>query len=199
MQGGLAARYGIFYLGIWGSTVDFGRAATPSGKTVEVADVEIDWYGGARKTWRGLDWGLGAYYSSYPGAFAENLDYLELHVRLSKTIFDKLTIKLTDFWSPNYSGDVGPVDVVELAADYTFDTWWIFDPSVSALVGGQFGREDVEDLNYAYWNAGLTLGLHRWPAFSLDLRFWDTNLSACAQASVFQCGERLVGSFNAEF
>jgi hypothetical protein len=49
----------------------------------------------------------------------------------------------------------------------------IFTPTFSATVG----NVNLTDANfdYTYWNVGLTLGfMERW---SLDLRYWDTNLN----------------------
>jgi hypothetical protein len=41
-------------------------------------------------------------------------------------------------------------------------------------VSGEFNSFDGDD-NYLYWNAGVTLAFHE--RFSLDLRYWDTNMS----------------------
>ncbi len=42
VQASLDASYGIFYIGMWGSNVDFG--AGPAGQ--DIANVEIDYYAG---------------------------------------------------------------------------------------------------------------------------------------------------------
>ena len=54
------------------------------------------------------------------------------------------------------------------------------------------------DDNYLYWNAGVTLGfLEKW---SLDLRYWDSNLGSNAggsgfcTGSTFQCDERFMAT-----
>jgi hypothetical protein len=81
----------------------------------------------------------------------------------------------------------------------------MFTPTFSALLGYQQG-DDVAyqaitgngDDNYLYWNAGLTLGFHE--KWSLDLRYWDTNLgsnaggSAWCKGQIFQCDERFVAT-----
>ena len=53
--------------------------------------------------------------------------------------------------------------------------------------------------NYTYWNVGLTFGfLEKW---SLDFRYWDTNLdpAGACQTAIFQCDERFVGTLKFTF
>ena len=52
-------------------------------------------------------------------------------------------------------------------------------------------------VDYYYWNAGLALGFHE--KFSLDLRYWDTELNGCGDATIFQCDERFVATLSASF
>jgi acyl-homoserine lactone acylase PvdQ len=62
-----------------------------------------------------------------------------------------------------------------------------------ALVGN--GKD-----NYWYWNAGVTLGFG--DNFSLDFRYWDTNVSNTSNfcsGNVFQCDERFVGTAKVTF
>ncbi len=200
-QGGFEAEYRVYYLGIWGSNVDFGTTEGPNGARLDIADIEIDYYGGIRKTLWGMDWDVGAYYSAYPSAYdpAGELDYLELNASFEKTLLERWSVKLAGHWSPNYSGDVGPVGIVSLTAEYAFGRVWIFDPAIGAKVGRQIGDQAVENLDYTYWNAGLTLTPHDRPAYSFDLRYWDTDLTTCINATASQCGPTLVGSLNAVF
>lgn len=201
MQGGFEAYYGAYYLGIWGSNVDFGTTDAPNGARVDIADIEIDYYGGVRKTLWGMDWDVGAYFTSYPGAYdpAGELDYLELNASFEKTLLERWSVKLAGHWSPNYSGDVGPVGILSLTTEYALGRVWIFDPAVSAKIGRQIGDEAVENLDYTYWNFGLTLVPRARPVYSFDLRYWDTDLSTCINATASQCGPTLVGSLNAVF
>jgi uncharacterized protein (TIGR02001 family) len=53
IQGYIELDYQIFYLGIWGSNVDYGLGFDPAGNLVEVADLEMSWYGGFKPVWRG--------------------------------------------------------------------------------------------------------------------------------------------------
>ena len=81
----------------------------------------------------------------------------------------------------------------------------MFTPTFSALLGYQVGddagysaRVGNGDDNYLYWNAGVTFGfLEKW---SLDLRYWDSNLGSNAGGNgfctgqTFQCDERFVAT-----
>jgi len=149
---------------------------------------------------KGISFDFGAYYYTYPGGLASwKLDYVEFGAAASYTFFDSLTLSVTNWWAPDNSGDSGQSEVVEGEAAYEFDDVWIFTPTVSALIGRQWGDESKDGLTYTYWNAGLTLEFNDEPAFELDVRYWDTNIAGCAQATVFQCDERVVGSLTAIF
>jgi uncharacterized protein (TIGR02001 family) len=197
VQASLDASYGIFYLGMWGSNLDFG--AGPSGQ--DIANLEIDYYGGIAPEWRGISFDIGGIYYTYPGAYdpGGDFDYFELKTGASYTFFDALTLGATNYWSPEFSGEIGNADALELAAEYSFaNKWWIFSPSVSALVGWQW-FDEASDSDYTYWNAGLTLGfMDNWSA---DVRYWDTDASdaGCFGAFANTCDERIVGTLSASF
>jgi uncharacterized protein (TIGR02001 family) len=54
IQGGFDATWKVFYLGVWASNIDFGAATNVNGNLENIADIEIDWYGGIRPTWKGI-------------------------------------------------------------------------------------------------------------------------------------------------
>ena len=191
VQASLDASYGIFYLGAWGSNVDFG--AGPFGQ--DIANIEIDYYAGITPEWSGISFDIGGIYYTYPGAFdpGPELDYFELKTAASYTFGESFTVGVSNYWSPENFAETGNADALELAGEYVFGNklFNVFTPSVSALVGRQW-IDKVPD--YTYWNAGLTLGfMENWSA---DVRYWDTDLG-CGGLNI--CNSRVVGTISASF
>lgn len=196
VQASFDATYGIFYAGVWGSNVDFG---------VPGQDIEIDYYAGIRPTWKGTTFDIGGIAYTYPGSCQAacglgDPDYFEVKAGAAYTFNEKLTVGITNYWSPDFAADGGDADAVEGVVGYAFagKLFNFFAPSVSGLIGYQtvdaFG-------DYTYWNAGLTLGfLERWSA---DVRYWDTDASdaTCVAFASFasNCDARVVGTVKAVF
>lgn len=209
-QAGLDVSYGIFYAGIWGSGLDFGK---DGGKSI--AKAEIDFYAGIKPVWKGITFDLGVIYYAYPGARDNatvvdgELNYVELKFGMSREIWKDGTLSSTYYYSPDYTNSTGDVFTSETGFAQVLPSWGPITPTVSALVGYQKGSDDRyvglvgngKD-NYWYWNAGVTLG---WEKFSLDLRYWDTNIkndnsangfsSNFCKGSTFQCDERFMATF----
>jgi len=197
VQGEFDATYGIFYAGLWSSSLDFGG----NGMGQQLAPLEIDWYAGITPSWQSIDFDIGGLYYSYPGAYdpGGNFDYFELKTGASHKFGDALTLGITNYWSPEFFGETGDADALELNGEYAFSQklFNFFSPSVSGLVGWQW----TQSVDYTYWNVGLTLGfLDHWSA---DVRYWDTNFSSngCAGFSGFRdtCDARVVGTLSASF
>jgi uncharacterized protein (TIGR02001 family) len=182
VQGGADLSYGLFYLGVWGSHVDFipGSGGPGSGD----ATIEVDIYAGIKPTLGMLTFDLGVIYYAYPGAKkggplgTSDLDYVELKLGASAAI-DKLTLGVTGFYSPDYFAGSGDTWTIEGSVAYTLPQVWIFTPTVSALVGATFGDDNPASAfvfnfgdDYVYWNAGLALAVDK---FTFDFRYWDTD------------------------
>ncbi len=215
-QGGVDMTYGIFYAGVWGSDVNFGR--NPDGSAV--ANVEIDYYAGIKPVMGPITFDLGVIYYSYLGGkdrgprfrqFREQ-DYQEIKVGASATLVPKLTTGVTAFFSPQYTGGQGFVTTVEGTIAYETATFLRMTPTFSATLGSVFGdASDIKDPfvfangkdSYLYWNAGVTLGIEK---LSIDLRYWDTNIpnsgtignNFCNQ-SLFGCDGRFVATAKVTF
>jgi hypothetical protein len=93
--------------------------------------------------------------------------------------------------------DQGNVWTTESTVSYVLPKFWVFDPTVSALLGWQKGEDDsynggFQD-EYYYWNAGLALTVDK---LTFDFRYWDTDLDADYNClpGIFQCDERFVFS-----
>lgn len=175
-QAALDATYGIFYAGIWGSTIDFNDAPK--------ANAELNLYAGLKPVWGPVTFDLGVIYYAYPSAkdAGAELDYVELKAGYSMESpwIKGLTSGTTIFWSPDYSGEVGDVITVESAASYALPKIGIVAPSLSGVWGTVYGDRDdgfVVGINnkdkYEYWSAGLELAVEN---FTFDFRYWDTNI-----------------------
>jgi uncharacterized protein (TIGR02001 family) len=198
-QAGADVSYGLFYAGVWGSMINF-EPVTFDART------EIDLYAGIKPTWGKATFDFGVIYYTYPGAkdSAAELNYVELKAGVSGEILPKLTAGVTGYYSPDYTGETGNVWTVEGTAAYELPKFLVFTPSISGTIGYQKGDKAAyvvavgngED-NYTYWNAGLSLAVDK---LTLDLRYWDTNISNDGLASNFcngttlQCDERFVFS-----
>lgn len=201
LQGYLEATHRLFYLGLWGSNVDFGVGRNRAGKLQKVANVELGLSGGVRPKWKGISFDLGVFYYAYPGKLpSARLDYVEFDLSASYAVTDRLTLRALGWWSPDESDTAGGLDGLELTASYALGEIAFVRPTVSAAFGRQWSLgDDDEDQTYSYWNAGLALGVSGAPSLTFDLRYWDTNLPGCAEAVVFQCDARVVGSLTASF
>ena len=221
IQGGYDLTCGIFYAGVWASSLDF--AGNTPGVSVDVlgnpydASIEMDWYLGIKPVTGKITWDLGVIYYSYPNKTNPGLDlnYVELKVGASGEIWKDGTFGVTVFWSPEYQLESGSTWTVEAGFTQVFPKFnaihreWT--PSFSALLGWQtnegtnsykFSYGNGDD-SYLYWNVGFSLGfLEKW---SIDFRYWDTNLSsntggsAFCKGQVFQCDERFVGTLKFTF
>ena len=192
-QASIDATYGIAYVGVWGSNVDFGGAET----------AELDFYGGFKPVWKSplgdVHFDLGVIYYAFPNV-NKALGYAELKggYTMASPWIKNLTTGTTLFWATDYRG-LGEVVTVESMASYALPQVSIFTPTLSGIYGSLYGdRADgfttnarrTED-DYSYWNIGLTLAVEK---FAFDFRYWDSDLEGvsgvCTNAGL--CDERFV-------
>lgn len=222
IQGGYDLTCGMFYAGVWASNLDWGGFNGNS-----VANIEMDWYLGIKPVTGKITWDLGVIYYTYPNAVDigatpgvlgptnREYNYVELKAGASTEPWKDATVGLTVFYSPDYQYETGSVWTVEGAFSQTFPKFNAFNrtwtPSFSALLGWQHASSDQatyilnvtgDDNSYLYWNAGLTLGfLEKW---SLDFRYWDTNIDrapgfASCSVDLFSCDARFVATLKFTF
>lgn len=215
IQAGVDLTYKWFYAGIWGSGIDFGDDPIRPGR--DIAHVEIDYYLGVKPVVGRFTFDFGGIYYTYPHAFDiggaavfRELDYFEFKAGVSAEAWKDATVGVTAFYSPNYTNDTGNVWTVEGAFSQALPKVFAVTPTFSALIGYQTGDDirfrqlianNARD-DYFYWNAGVTLGFHE--RFSVDLRYWDTNVKSNNAAGggadgfctgrTFQCDERFVAT-----
>ena len=171
--GGVDATYGIGYVGVWASNVDFGTSE-PS--------AEIDIYAGVKPTIGDVNLDLGVIYYgyvkdeapesnrtiAYPGQFG----YFEVKAAASKA-FGPATVGVAGYYSPEFPADGGQAVYVELNGSM---------PAGEKLtVSGAFGHQSVDakgyyagiDGEYSTWNLGVTAAIT--DNLSADIRYSDTN------------------------
>ncbi len=158
IQGGFEVEIKGFYLGTWGSSVDFAEASADG------ADTEIDGYLGYRRDFgKDASFDLGLIEYAYPGSGAD-LDWLEAHLsfgwrRFGFAIHYSDDILATDsdglFLALSYSQPLGTA--LELSADVGHYS-----------LGSDFWQPD----SYLTWSAGLTWS--KGPA-SIAVTYWATD------------------------
>jgi uncharacterized protein (TIGR02001 family) len=214
IQGGFDATCGAFYAGVWASNLDWGPAFRPGPDDfVTWASIELDSYAGFKGKLGRLSWDLGVIYYAYPNSTRNTFftsdftfdrarnDYVELKIGVGTDLWKDATLGVTAFYSPDYQYQTGDVWTVETGFVQAFSAYWGITPTFSALFGYQTGNDGAyaaritggED-EYTYWNAGVALGfLEKW---SLDLRYWDTDLggNGFCSGAYFQCDERFVAT-----
>ncbi|MCB1519092.1 MAG: TorF family putative porin [Hyphomicrobiaceae bacterium] len=175
VQGGADVTCGLFYAGVWGSTVDFGDDIL--GRSL--APYEVDFYAGIKPTLGPVTFDLGVIYYMYPGARDNNaftgvpeFNYVELKAGVSGSI-QKLSLGGTLFWSPDYFAETGNTITLEGSAGYELPAIGIVTPTISGLIGTtQFLDTAFTNGDYVYWNAGIALAVDK---FTFDFRYWDSN------------------------
>lgn len=208
IQGGFDAACGPFYVGIWGSSLDFGGQTNLNGDVVDVANLELDFYGGITHDvnifHRTVTFDLGVIYYHYPNAFDSvslvdgplgELDYVEIKFGWSYTLFRDFAVSSTLFYSPEYTGELGKNVVLETSLEKPLGHGF----TLSGTIGNQWGDEDEGGIDYTYWNIGLAKSFYQ-DKFSIEVRYWDTdNSDTFCDTPVFQCDERVVGTLSASF
>lgn len=169
LQGGFDAANGIFYAGVWGSTIDFAAQS---------AELEIDLYAGFKPVVGPLTLDFGVIGYLYPSASddASELDYVELKAGATIAPAEKVSLTGNLYYSPEFTLDGGDGLYIEGIAAFT----------LSDMVGisGGVANQSVDAANYfadgttftdsyTTWNLGGTLTV---AGFGLDLRYVDTDL-----------------------
>ena len=159
-----------WYVGAWGSNVDFGDAT----------DLELDLYTGFNgKTDAGLNWDAGIVYYTYD---EHQFNYPEVYAGVG---YKYLKGKFS--YTYDYGGDssVGHVQAINLALDASVPLP-VKDLAVTAHVGHSAIQGEYVD--YTDWSAGVAYTLKK---FSLALKYVDTDLPN-THSDVFNAGSRVV-------
>lgn len=163
----------------------YAAAAVASVKLPTQPAAEITISGGARRTIGTIDFDLGVSYFLYPGEISgsPNTDYWQVAMRADKRIADSLRVAGGFAYSPNVSntgawswyaaGGVGldvPSELLptNIGVSFTGGAGYSWFGNQSPEFGG------FPLPSYLNWQAGVTFS---YKIFSLDLRYYDTNLS----------------------
>ena len=141
-----------FYVGIWGSNVDFGG----------VAQVEFDGYlGFAKETSNGWGWDIGLLHYDYPGE--TDLNFEEIYLGLNYKIFG---VKYS--YADDFAGTGGTGGYLEVALDFGLGNGFGLGLHAgSSTFGDEVGVEDYVDYKVALSKEVATLGL--------EVAFTDTD------------------------
>ena len=194
VSAGVEASYGMFYAGFWGASVD---------DFVSDGNLELDLYGGIRKSWNGIDLDVGVIYYSYPNntyhKFGEDPAYVEIKAAASGKIWSDLTATGTVYWSPDYAGENGSTWTFEGKLSKPLPIWdLVLSGTLGYITSADEGDFSVGftplygDDNYTYWNVGLSKTFRE--HFTVDLRYWGSNVSGGSADSL--ADDRIVGSLN---
>ncbi len=198
LQGGLDVTYGMFYVGTFLSGVNFdlpGAAANLDSR------VEVDLYAGIKPKWRNVTFDFGIITYNYPntnvdhGAGLYDPFFYEFKAGASTTVFKDVALTGTVYVSPDYAGEAGTAVTVEGGISKPVYSYANVDFTASAMIGHTFYEDSnptgFAGTDYTYGNVGVTAA---YKAFSLDVRYWNTDLSEttpdvpCGGTKVAQCG-----------
>jgi len=182
VQGYVEPSYGIAYVNVWSSNVDFGD---------DFRGAEIDIVGGLRPTFGDLSLNFGwAHYFYAPQQVSPS--YGEIFVKADYKVTDKFIVGTRLWFAPDFdqTGKTSTFPVVGAKVLLTDKL------SAYAGVGYQFFEDPHEPENLV-WTAGLS---YIWKSLTFDVRYSDTNLSdsECVVRSGFSdgCGARVVGTIS---
>ena len=192
LQGGFDYSHSSgIYLGNWNSNVSSG-AGFPSG------NIEMDFYGGWKKSWG--DWGLdvGLLYYAYPGSDANrtsgtqitnpraggrthtgSVDNKEIYIGGSwKFISLKYSLSIDDYFSqPGTKGS----HYLDLTANYDLgDGWGIVGHVGSFKLKGWSTGTNLTNANYTDWKLGVTKDFSGWV---VGASYIDTNAKGSCNAA----------------
>ena len=200
-QAMLDLTYGIFYSGVFLSNLDFGE----NGAGRDIAPAELTFMAGIKPVVGPITFDFGVIYYTYPKALDPmmELNYFEMKAGASMSPWKGGMVGVTGYYSPEYTFATGAVFTLEGSVAHELPRFGPVTPTLSALVGAQWGDDAAYIAafggadSYVYWNAGVSLAFNE--RFSLDLRYWDSDLDFCTVGKVFACDERFVATAKVTF
>jgi uncharacterized protein (TIGR02001 family) len=179
--------FGTAYVNVWSSNVDYGVGYTGA---------EIDVAAGIRPEFGPMSFDLGYVHYFYAPEHVSP-DYGELFAKADYNFEDKVTFGGRVFFAPDYNQSDNTATWVAGGVRVQLP----YDLVGYAGIGYQF-FENPEAFEQLAWTAGLS---YSWKALTIDVRYWDTDLSdsQCVVRSGFAsgCDSRIVAtlSFDTSF
>jgi uncharacterized protein (TIGR02001 family) len=195
VQGGVDLTCGNFYVGVWGSSFDgSGHHHHDDG-----GSLWLNTYGGFRTSTGPVTWDVGFIHYAFPGSFDGDRDFVELKLAASGEVWKGGKLGGVVYYAPDYFGKYDSAWTVEGSFAQVLPNVGFFTPIFSATVGHTFFSEEYHyhDLDYTYWNVGVTLGFHE--KWSIDLRYWDTDNEGLAYLKDSRADERFVATLKYRF
>jgi len=106
---------------------------------------------------------------TYPGASADDQEFVEFTAGVSRTISD-ITIDVRAFYSPEFYGETGPATYITGGASYA-----LTDKLSADVRAGHQTFHDLDDADYADYQAGLTY-THNDIAFGVRYHWGDDDV-----------------------
>ncbi|HSH29220.1 MAG TPA: TorF family putative porin, partial [Thiohalobacter sp.] len=175
------------YLGTWASNVELSDADGDG----EIADMELDIYGGFSGEMGGLGYDVGLLYYWYPGT--DKLDFFEYYAGINSSL-GSADVGLSINISPDFYAESGNAYYLNASASLPLSDTFGFNASVgyqSIDEENIFGTPDYHD-----WKIGVTTA-----GFGLDLELaWiDTDLSSSECFGTDFCAGRAVFTASKSF
>jgi uncharacterized protein (TIGR02001 family) len=157
------------YAGLWGSSLATGEA-----------NAEFDISGGLRFTFGNFGLDVGYVYYDYPDGTPNFWgSYGEFYAKPSYKVADWLTVGAIVDGGNNFNNGLGVIG--SKSAGYYSGNAVITLPwtpaGIAISINPEIGRQWYDATNftdYTYWDVGLDFN---YKAVTVDLRYWDTNLS----------------------
>lgn len=154
VSGGFDLSAGNFYVGTWGSNVDFGDATD--------TNLELDFYGGyAGELENGLGYDVGLIYYNYPDSSDSDLDFFEIYGGLAYSVENGPDLGGYIYWDPDNetwyldtSADFAVTDALSVGA--TLGAYLDgFDEYMNWSIGGSYATPLGVDLSLSYVDSDI--------------------------------------------
>ncbi|TDI58537.1 MAG: hypothetical protein E2O92_09680 [Alphaproteobacteria bacterium] len=202
IQGGLDVSHSSgFYVGVWGSNIDFLDQTIELDGSTSSSSVEIDLYGGFGGDFSNsmFSYDVGFIYYAYPGSpKGSHYDFYEFGATLGAD-FGLASVSIGAWWSPDFFGGIGDSLYIPIGIEIPIPLGNGGPVSLSTSANVAFNKYfdlgPLEDDTYINWDIGLTVSLEDW--FDVDLRYYDTDLPTMDCKGI--CDSRFVVSVSRSF